>query len=144
MITIRRYHSISCGHRVYGHEGQCNRLHGHNYRIHFVCYASDLDDLGRIIDFSEIKKRLCEWLDYNWDHRFLIWEEDPIREQLALIDPSVVWVPFNPTAENIASHMLKISPDLLKGTGVKLIRCTVEETDKCSATATGSYIDENV
>ena len=43
MITVERYHDISMGHRVVGHESKCRHLHGHNYRIHFVCTAPELD-----------------------------------------------------------------------------------------------------
>ncbi|MCI6529589.1 MAG: 6-carboxytetrahydropterin synthase [Mesosutterella sp.] len=133
MITCTRYHDISCGHRVYGHEGKCAHLHGHNYRITFTC-AGDRDDVGRVIDFSVIKARLCEWLEENYDHRFLIWEKDPIAEDLRRLDPAVVFVPFNPTAENIAEHLVRVvAPKQLEGTGVTLVRCEVEETRKCSA-----------
>ena len=63
MITVERYHDISMGHRVVGHESKCRHLHGHNYRIHFICTAPELDGVGRVIDFSEIKERLCQWLE---------------------------------------------------------------------------------
>ena len=46
----------------------------------------------------------------------------------------------NPTAENIAQDFLDVkAPFLLRGTGAKLIRCKIEETRKCSATAEISY-----
>lgn len=130
----KRYHDISCGHRVHGHEGKCANLHGHNYRIHFVCESEDLDNIGRVIDFSVIKERLCMWLENNWDHRMLIWTEDPNFDFLYDIDPTVVEVPFNPTAENIAKYLVEeIAPSELQGTGVRLVFCEVEETRKCSA-----------
>ena len=133
MITCQRYHDISCGHRVYGHESKCAHLHGHNYRVTFVC-SGDLDSVGRVIDFSVIKSRLCVWLEENFDHRFLIWEKDPIAIDLLKLDPRVVFVPFNPTAENIARYLVEVvAPKQLEGTGVTLIRCSVEETRKCSA-----------
>jgi 6-pyruvoyltetrahydropterin/6-carboxytetrahydropterin synthase len=70
----------------------------------------------------------------NWDHRMLIWEHDPILDGLQAIDPSVVAVPFNPTAENIAAHLVtKVGPDLLAGTSVRLVRVQVDETSKCRA-----------
>ena len=78
MITATRYHDISCGHRVVGHEGKCQYLHGHNYRIHFTCTAESLDTVGRVIDFSVIKSKLCMWLEDNWDHMFLAWDEDEV------------------------------------------------------------------
>jgi len=130
----QRYHDISCGHRVHGHEGKCRHLHGHNYRVHFHCEADKLDTVGRVIDFSDIKARLCMWLEDNWDHKMLIWEGDPLAQSLITIDPSVVIVPFNPTAENVAEHLVKvIAPQQLAGTGITLVNCIVEETRKCSA-----------
>lgn len=136
MFTVTRYHDISCGHRVCGHENKCSHLHGHNYRITFCC-AGKLDSLGRVIDFSVIKEKLCVWLEEHFDHRFLIWTEDPLADALLSLDPKVVQVPFNPTAENIAEYLVTVvGPEQLRGTGVKLIRCDVEETRKCTATFT--------
>ncbi|MEA1050468.1 6-carboxytetrahydropterin synthase [Lamprobacter modestohalophilus] len=138
MITATRYHEIDCGHRVVGQGGRCEHLHGHRYTIHFTCATDRLNDIGMVIDFGVIKERLCQWLEDHWDHRLLLWSQDPLGYGLATITPeSVVEVPFNPTAENMAEHLLRvIGPTQLEGTGVRLIRCTVEETRKCSATAT--------
>lgn len=130
----KRYHDISCGHRVFQHESKCAHLHGHNYRVHFTCEAEQLDSIGRVIDFSDIKAKLCMWLEDQWDHKTLIWENDPWAKVLPNIDPTIVIVPFNPTAENIAQHLVEvIGPQQLAGTGIKLVHCDVEETRKCSA-----------
>lgn len=148
--TVSRYHDISCGHRVVGHEGKCQGLHGHNYRIHFECTAPEVDEVGRVIDFSVIKEQLCEWLERQWDHMMLLWYDDPLKKLSAHLDNSVkgfelfeilqgsiVGVPFNPTAENMAAYLLEvIGPEQLEGTGVTLSKVIVEETRKCSATAT--------
>lgn len=145
MQTAERYHDISCGHRVYGHESKCAHLHGHNYRIHFVCTAPDLDGVGRVIDFSVMKAKLCMWLEEEWDHKFLVWQEDPWSNDLALLDPTVVVLPFNPTAEKMADFLLRVmGPKLLEGTGVSLVKVTVEETRKCSASATsmGTFMED--
>ena len=135
MITVERYHDISMGHRVVGHESKCRHLHGHNYRIHFVCSASELDPLGRVIDFSEIRDRLCMWLEEHWDHRMMIWSEDPLLPELQRLVPGdLCGVPFSPTAEQIAIHLVSVvGPEQLKGSGITLLECRVEETRKCSA-----------
>lgn len=148
IISVTRYHDISCGHRVVGHEGKCVGLHGHNYRIHFTCVPEKaLDAIGRVIDFSVIKTHLCEWLENSWDHRMLLWEEDPLLrylpsfalEGLEEIDNSIVTVSFNPTAENMAAYLLhKVGPMLLTGTGAMLMQVTVDETRKCSASASSA------
>ncbi len=131
---VERYHDISCGHRVVGHEGKCANLHGHNYRIHFTCASAQLDDVGRIIDFSVIKHRLCQWLEDNWDHKMLLWDQDPDTETLGILDPTVVLLPFNPTAENIARYLVDVvGPAQLEDSSVTLALVKVEETRKCSA-----------
>lgn len=136
-VSANRYHDISVGHRVVGHEGKCLHLHGHNYRIHFTVAQKNLgvDDIGRVLDFSVIKSRLCQWLEEHWDHKFMVWELDPWATGLAQLDPEgVIWVPFNPTAENMAEYLLRtVSPQQLEGTGCEVVVVAVEETRKCSA-----------
>lgn len=138
MIAVTRYHDFVAGHRVHGHEGKCAHLHGHGYRAHFtVRPVGGLDAVGRVLDFSMIKARLCQWLEDHWDHRFLVWEQDPWAIDLKLLDPmGVVLVPFNPTAERMAQWLLQIvGPTQLADTGCELVTVTVEETRKCAATA---------
>ena len=93
-FKVKRFHDISVGHRVVGHEGKCRHLHGHNYRIHFTCEARphteskeigahvdgivELDSIGRVVDFGVIKEKLCMWLEDNWDHKFVHHKDDPL------------------------------------------------------------------
>jgi 6-pyruvoyltetrahydropterin/6-carboxytetrahydropterin synthase len=141
MIACTREHEIACGHRVYGHESKCKHLHGHNYLFKFTAAQIDntngLDTLGRVIDFSVLKSTLCEWLEREWDHKTLLWTGDPLVQALEhMIGADVVRVPFNPTAENIANHILMVvGPALLFEHGVFLTRVEVWETRKCSAVA---------
>lgn len=132
--TAKRYHDICAGHRVYGHESKCAHLHGHNYRIHFEVQGK-LDSIGRVMDFSVIKEKLCQWLEDNWDHKFLVWEQDPIAAYLIDVDSAgVVKVPFNPTAENMAEHLVTvIGPEQFQNTGCVLVSVEISETRKCSA-----------
>lgn len=151
--TVIRSHEICAGHRVVGHESKCRHLHGHNYKFHFkVAPKAELDSVGRVIDFSVVKTTLCQWLEDNWDHKFLHWENDPLIKGLnALLRhdaaigydvveqedgyhffDSLVALPFNPTAENLAAYMVEvIGPQLLDEHGVQLVECTIEETSKC-------------
>lgn len=132
-MIAKRFHDISCGHKVYEHESKCAYLHGHNYRIHFEIQGN-IDSIGRVLDFSVIKEKLCNWLEENLDHKFLVYENDPDALKLQAIDATVLILNFNPTAENIAKYLVEeIAPIQLKGTGCKLIKCEVEETRKCSA-----------
>jgi 6-pyruvoyltetrahydropterin/6-carboxytetrahydropterin synthase len=140
VTTASRFHDFSYGHRVVNHESKCAHLHGHNGRVTFTVIAEDLsnplDSIGRVIDFSVIKTKLCNWVEQQWDHKFLVFDQDPFLISLTHLDPfGVVTVFFNPTAENMAAYLLnEVGPKQLVGTGVKLVKVVVEETRKCSAT----------
>lgn len=162
--SVIRSHEICAGHRVVGHESKCRHLHGHNYKFHFKVaplatkaintgagshiVEPGLDNVGRVIDFSVVKTTLCQWLEDNWDHKFLHWEKDLLISGLVYskcgvktaLDErddedfmsSLVSLPFNPTAENLAAHMVNVvGPELLRPYGVELIACRIEETSKC-------------
>lgn len=159
---VKRYHDICAGHRVVGHEGKCRHLHGHNYRVHFVVEAEDggLDNLGRVVDFSVVKEKLCMWLEDNWDHKFLHWDKDPLilafsrgihnetaqsafndaenaQEEMGNFFNGNVPLPFNPTAENLAGYLVEVvGPRQLVNTGLILTEVTIEETAKCHVTYT--------
>lgn len=147
--SATKYHDISIGHRVVGHEGKCQFLHGHNLRIHFTCAAPTLDKVGRVVDFGVIGSHLCSWIEDFWDHKFLMWEDDPMlllfdimwkartnptSPYLFKMRESIIRTEFNPTSENIASNLLRIvGPNRLTGVPVLLTEVTVWETRKCYA-----------
>jgi 6-pyruvoyltetrahydropterin/6-carboxytetrahydropterin synthase len=142
-IVITREHEICAGHRVYGHEGACRNLHGHQYKFELTVTADTLDSIGRVIDFSVIKTLLCEWLDKNWDHKMLLWNKDTLYMSLRASESfvfchdssSVIGLPCNPTVENLAKYFVEdIAPGLLLNTGVTLVQVKLWETSKCSAT----------
>ena len=138
-ITCTRLLKSDTGHRVLGHEGKCNNPHGHEYRYEITAQGSDLDSIGRVIDFSVIKAKIGGWIDENWDHRFLVYKKD--KDLVAALESvpdtaGPVVVNWNPTAENIANYLLnKVCPDELYGTGIIVTRVKVWETQNCFAEA---------
>ncbi len=145
MLTAIRTHEICAAHRLFGHQGSCGRIHGHNYVLEVEverCSGGTDETTGMVMDFSEIRERLCSWLDRNWDHRLLLWDRDPLASLAGLIEEhapgSVLAVPFNPTAENMARHLLhQVFPALLEGTGCRSPGLTLHETGKCKVRVQG-------
>src|SRR5690606_32359280 len=97
--------------------------------------AQELDELGRVIDFSVLKQKIDPWLQEYWDHTFLCFEQDHELRSLETLAPKKKpWFvcPFNPTAENMALYLFKeILPELLKGTGVSISKVELWETENC-------------
>nr|VFJ64776.1 MAG: 6-pyruvoyltetrahydropterin/6-carboxytetrahydropterin synthase [Candidatus Kentron sp. FM]VFJ74101.1 MAG: 6-pyruvoyltetrahydropterin/6-carboxytetrahydropterin synthase [Candidatus Kentron sp. FM]VFK17816.1 MAG: 6-pyruvoyltetrahydropterin/6-carboxytetrahydropterin synthase [Candidatus Kentron sp. FM] len=138
-----RLHDFSMGHRVIGEgpDNKCAHLHGHNYRVIFYCESeqeSDTDNSsGYVVNLSIVKEKLCMWVEDNYDHRMMIWDKDPILSKLQELEPDhIVSVPFKPSTENIAHHLLTVvGPLQLAGTGARLTKVEIIETMKCSSIA---------
>lgn len=133
-IQAVRIVKFDAGHRVVNHESKCRSLHGHEYKAHLYAEGSDLDFLGRVIDFGVIKAKVGSWIDEHWDHAMILWSQDPDLEKIRSCEgyKPVFVTDFNPTAENMAYFLLdKICPQLLEGTGVKITKIRLYETTNC-------------
>lgn len=140
-MTIMRRIEFNAGHRLLGHEGKCKFFHGHNYAAEFYVRPSvsgSLDNVGRVVDFSELKRRLKGWIDDNWDHGFLLHQDDRNGiEAIKQVEPSRFYLlPDNPTAETMASYLLQeVCPDVLSDLGVECIKVVLWETSQSCAIA---------
>ena len=131
-LTIMRRIKFCAGHRLYKHGGKCENFHGHNYVAEFFVTGDEVDEVGRVLDFSELKRRTKGWIDENWDHAFLVFEKDENAIQaLEMVQPSRIFkMPYNPTAENMALYLLEIMcPMVLEGTGARATSVRIWETD---------------
>jgi 6-pyruvoyltetrahydropterin/6-carboxytetrahydropterin synthase len=139
IVTCTRRIKFCAGHRVMGHENKCATPHGHNYIVEITAESDDLDHIGRIIDFSVLKEKVGGWVDEHWDHTFLICKDDTQTIEALKMVPAtkpLFICPFNPTAEEIAKYLLfEIAPKVLEGTGVRISKIVIHETENCSAEA---------
>lgn len=104
MNIVVKKHKFCYGHRIYEHPGKCQNPHGHNAQISFEFVSNRLDELGMVIDFGEIKRTVCKWIDEKFDHKFLVFVDDPLAEALKDF-PGVVVLDFNPTVENLCRYV---------------------------------------
>ena len=138
-VTCVKTLEFDTAHRVMNHESKCANLHGHGYELHVTARAQNLDELGRIIDFSVLKQKIGDWVDEKWDHTTLLFEKD--KEAIELVEKvqankKVFVCSFNPTAENMANYILTdVAPKLLIGTGVEVVKVRLYETPNCYADA---------
>lgn len=85
--------NFSSAHQLRGYKGKCENLHGHNYKVEIFARGAELNNIGLLIDFGDLKKAADEVVNYL-DHRNIN-ELPPFDEEL------------NPSAENLARFILE-------------------------------------
>ncbi len=136
-ITISRRFEWDAAHRIPGHEGACKAIHGHRYVAEVEVSGSELDSLGRVIDFGVLKKELGAWIDTHFDHTAIFGRADTEVADIARLNAQmgrpVYWLDGAPTAERIAAELAQIIPALLAPHGITLESVKLWETPNCWA-----------
>ena len=120
MFEVIIEETFAAGHALRNYRGKCENVHGHNYRCQVTVQGSDLDHVGLLVDFVELKRAVHSVLD-RMDHQWLN-DFPPFTE-------------LNPSAENMAKFIYDEVSEILKtrqGVRVGLVR--LWETDTASAT----------
>ena len=106
---------FSASHHLRNYQGDCAKVHGHNWQVRATAQAPSLNELGIAVDFKALKRHLHAVVD-PLDHEDL---------------NSVFTDDFgNPTAENIARYIYEeLAPLIAKEEGsATLTRIDIWET----------------
>jgi 6-pyruvoyltetrahydropterin/6-carboxytetrahydropterin synthase len=112
--------NFSSAHQLRGYKGKCENLHGHNYRVEIYARGSELDNIGLLVDFGELKEAADEVVAYL-DHRNIN-ELPPFDEEL------------NPSAENLARYILERVASRVGDERVRVYKVRCFETPTSVAT----------
>jgi 6-pyruvoyltetrahydropterin/6-carboxytetrahydropterin synthase len=82
--------SFAAAHNLINYQGDCENLHGHNWRVEVTVAAKELDKAGLGIDFKILKKQTNGLLD-ELDHKYLN-DLTPFKED-------------SPSSENISRYL---------------------------------------
>ena len=93
------------GHRLMEYDGKCKHLHGHNGLLEVDLEADSLDSRGMVMDFTQVRDIVKNWVDENLDHKMLLRHDDPVAPLLKELGEPIHLLDGNPTAENIAMHI---------------------------------------
>lgn len=89
-VMIER--NFSSAHQLRGYKGKCENLHGHNYKVEIYARGGELDNVGLLVDFVELKAAADEVVQYL-DHQNI--------NELSPFDL------LQPSAENLAKYILE-------------------------------------
>jgi 6-pyruvoyltetrahydropterin/6-carboxytetrahydropterin synthase len=118
MYEIFRERVFSASHQLRDYKGQCERLHGHNWRVRVHLTAQELDEHGMVLDFHELDAMMAEAIA-PFDHRHL-------NEVAPFLDT-------NPSSENLARVICERVMASLPAGSIRVSRCDVWENDRSRA-----------
>lgn len=123
MFEVSVWDEFSAAHRLVEYNGDCERLHGHNWKVQAIFRSQHLNDQGLALDFR-IAKSLLRNILHEFDHAFLN-------------DVSIL-LSLNPSCENLAMRIFRILKENLRQDesiqNVVVHRITVWESDRSSVT----------
>jgi len=137
--TITRKGTFDAGHRVMNERMKCFNVHGHTYLYELEFTFNNMETIGYAIDFKEIKRVACQWIDDILDHGMLINPEDQHVIEMCSRLESKKWLMSlngsgkycNPTVENIAKEIFLAIQFLLDNNLLKLQMVRLYETPNC-------------
>jgi len=118
MYELMVHTHISSAHSLRGYRGNCEELHGHNWKVGVQIAAETLDNLGMVIDFKVLKQELHQIIQ-RLDHKHL--NDIPPFDAL------------NPSSENIAFYIFQELKKSLTHDRIIVAKVTVWESDDSSA-----------
>ncbi len=113
---------FSAGHHLRDYPGNCERPHGHNWKVEVTVKTSELDSLGMGIDFRQVKEAVKKVLD-TLDHHDL--------------NQHAGFQSINPSSENIAVYIFSNLQKDLTSDRYEVHSVTVCETDNTGVTYFG-------
>ena len=114
--------NFSSAHQLRGYRGKCENLHGHNYKIEIYARGRELNNIGLLVDFVELKQAADDLVTYL-DHKNLNELEPFVVEQ-------------NPSAENVARFVLEKLAAKINDERVQIYKVRCFETPTSVATYT--------
>ena len=118
MYEVTTSAGFSAAHRIREYSGKCERMHGHNWKVEVTVRSTELNELGIVIDFRDLRKIVSGILE-TVDHR-IINDVEPFTS-------------INPTAENLARWLHGEVLKELAHISVASLRVKVWETDSSHA-----------
>ena len=94
---------FDAAHRLMHYKGPCSHIHGHTWRVK-VCIEGEVDsESGMVVDFSEIRKQIDNYVISFFDHAMIVNREDyDVKAFLKGKGFRYVEIDGEPTCENLA------------------------------------------
>lgn len=114
MLKVAKEFSFDMAHLLDGHDGKCQNLHGHTYKLQVIVSGETEDNgakKGMVIDFADLKRAVNELIISPMDHAFIYDQsskrETKIAQLLQQLNSKTFALPVRSTAENLAQFIFQ-------------------------------------
>lgn len=115
MFLVKVITDFSAAHALRGYQGDCARVHGHNWTVEVEISIKALNDIGISIDFKDIKAEVKDIIA-SLDHQFIN-EIKPFDD-------------INPTAENLAYYFFNELKTKINNTNAQISKVVIWENPR--------------
>ncbi len=115
-LTVKT--GFAAAHNLINYQGDCENLHGHNWKVEVTVTATELDQAGLAIDFKVLKRETNALLD-ELDHKYV--NQHPYFKDIS------------PSSENISRYLFHELSKRLNNENIKVDRIGVWESDNACA-----------
>ena len=134
IIRVTKQFDFEMAHALDCHDGKCHNIHGHTYELSVTFLGTPIDQPGTpkdgmVIDFADLKKIVKQNVVDVFDHALVLRDNSRFLGSIDhALNPRLILVPYQPTAEKLLEHMVSIIQEQLPG-DVKLHSVLLRETN---------------
>lgn len=118
MYELKVITDFAAAHKLRNFRGECEKLHGHNWRIEVALSGDRLNEAGLLIDFKDVKTAANNVLG-DLDHSYLN-DLPQFKNE-------------NPSSENIAAYLFQRLSSELNNSHLEVTKVTAWESDSACA-----------
>ena len=125
---------FDAAHRLLHHQGKCQNLHGHTWRVRIGVKGKVDVRTGMIVDFAVLKLAAVDLITHLLDHATILNMEDTeLVSFLYKRNLRLFQMPGEPTCENLAKLIFERVKEKLDSSLLMLSSITVWESDNAFA-----------
>ena len=146
IVRVTKIFTFDMAHALFGYDGPCKNIHGHTYHLSITIKGKVISNPanvknGMVVDFTDLKNIVKSNIIDLFDHALVLngnaKEHKALKDQLLMQFEKIIYLPMQPSCENLLLHFKDILLPVFTKHKLKLQYVKLSETPS-------SYAEWNV